>query len=1010
MADKNRVYDGFSVLKGGMNGGDDASLIGQDQCSLAVNFTFRGSFASVRPPFSNLVFSFDNPTTNSNFFGVFQGACFYESPQFGQSGFVVAVGGRLFRITLAPNSTDVSDITPQVQMMTISDVAVPNVGSNATINLNIVGVAVGQSIIIAGTQWNVISILSNSIVAEYMGGILSDVASGTAVFNYLNHQTSILTTALFTPPAVNGSVNITVNNTSELSTQILYIFGGEYEIQVDGIADNNVTAKYIGTGGPAIIIPTGTVVTDVTTPAGTNSTTGFTFPVLNANVVIPVVSSAGMVVGDTLTILTATFVIQPAGIAGNNVTCKYTVLPTDVPSGWNIYNYSSVLLSPNVSVGFTIPAINSLVIFQISSSAGLQLFQLIIKNGSYIVTAVNSGTSITAKFLGVTIPTGTIVEDSNGNTIYVYATLPALLDFCDIFQAENYAVILAGQNQPRIYDGSTSFLTGIKQLPPAVLGTYAWGRIWLALNDRKSFIASDLVGSQSGTPQKRYRDAILNVTENTFLNGGGAFSVPSNSGLITAMSALPMLDTSLGIGPVLVGTENSVLSCNAPTDRTTWQNLTYPIETISALDYGPVAPKGFVAVNSDMWYRSIDGYRSFLAARLDFNASRNTPNSQEINPILDADAKQLLFYGSEMLFDNKLFATVSPYRTPYGVAHRGLVVLNFDEVSNLREKSPPAWEGVSTGLQILRVVKGVVDGVERGFAFVLNTEGFTSVVPTSGIPYVLMPPETAVIPVVKGYTYTILAGTNEDGTTLTNGSQSFTMTAGVTYTIIAQSNSIIFTTLSSLSPSDKVTAVVTLVIPANSVELWEFLPKGKYDQYKSVSNGIETINRTRIESVLETGRRGFDTPEMLKGIYTAEIYLDEIVDNVSLAIKFRPDEYPVWTDWTTLNFCVTNSQCTLSPKPAGGQCQIWTEKSAQYAARIMLPSPPEVENPVAGGYLHEGYEFQFRIEGAGSFRIRKFKVHAKIRSDKMEGEVPPDAICTALAVCNSPIYGYNSHG
>lgn len=319
-----------------------------------------------------------------------------------------------------------------------------------------------------------------------------------------------------------------------------------------------------------------------------------------------------------------------------------------------------------------------------------------------------------------TVASGTLLFDSTGtNQIIEFQTYPATINFVFIFQAENYAIVLGGHEHTMIWDGRQMRESGPDEVPSGFLGAYGWGRIWITLPDRRTFVAGDIVFGPSGTPQNGFRDAVLKFTENDFLNEGGSFGVPYNAGPITAMQFLATQDTSLGIGVLLVGTINMVFSVNAPTDRTTWKNLTYPIQTVSLIDYGPRGPRSTISVNGDMWYRSEDGIRSFIVARRLFGSPGNTPMSLEVNSILSDDTDQLLFFGSGMLFDNKLYMTVSPYTDiNQQVLHRGLVVMNFDLVSSLQQKQSPAWEGLNTGLNILQAMKAEINGSERGFMFV----------------------------------------------------------------------------------------------------------------------------------------------------------------------------------------------------------------------------------------------------------------------------------------------------
>jgi len=218
-------------------------------------------------------------------------------------------------------------------------------------------------------------------------------------------------------------------------------------------------------------------------------------------------------------------------------------------------------------------------------------------------------------------------------------------------------------------------------------------------------------------------DSILSFTENDIINTGGAFGVPINAGFITCMQFLATQDTSLGTGVLLVNTTNMVFSVNAPVDRTTWKNLTYPIQTVALLDYGPESQRGSVPVNGDMWYRSQDGVRSFIVARRNFGQPGNVPLSREIAPIIEQDSDNLLFYGSGIRWDNKLYETASPLRTTDGVVHRGFVVVNYDLISNMQGNSSPAWEGANSGIETYQITKGTIEGTERAFAFVRGPIG-----------------------------------------------------------------------------------------------------------------------------------------------------------------------------------------------------------------------------------------------------------------------------------------------
>lgn len=259
------------------------------------------------------------------------------------------------------------------------------------------------------------------------------------------------------------------------------------------------------------------------------------------------------------------------------------------------------------------------------------------------------------------------------------------------------------------------------ELPPGRLGTYGLGRNWLSLVDGKQFLASDLVGGSSGTVANNFRDAVLQITENTYLSGGGNFTVPGSVGDIRAMRFATTLDKSLGQGALQVFTPSVVFSCDAPTDRATWQTVTSPIVTESLIGNGGLGQNSTIGWMGDTIFRSVDGMRSLVLARRDFDTWGNVPISREMDRILLSDDRTLLAYGSAVTFDNRLLMTAAPQAHSQGVYHQALIVINADPVSSLRGKASSVYDPPWTGLNVLQLVSGQFGGVERCFAFCLNT-------------------------------------------------------------------------------------------------------------------------------------------------------------------------------------------------------------------------------------------------------------------------------------------------
>lgn len=261
----------------------------------------------------------------------------------------------------------------------------------------------------------------------------------------------------------------------------------------------------------------------------------------------------------------------------------------------------------------------------------------------------------------------------------------------------------------------------VPQFPVGRMGAYGRGRIWMSLADGKRYMAGDIVGGPSGTKANNFRDAILNITENNYLVGGGTFTVPGSVGDIRAMIFEAELDTSLGQGPLLIITPTHVFSCNAPIDRLQWQTLINPIQTETAIGNGGLGQDSTFLVNSDVFMRAVDGIRSLKLSREDFQRWNRVPISREINPILARDNQSLLPFSAGVFFNSRALMTVSPFSTTNGVYHQGLAVINTDEVSKITQKGEPVYDGIWPGMNLLGLKAGYFNLVERCYQFVYNT-------------------------------------------------------------------------------------------------------------------------------------------------------------------------------------------------------------------------------------------------------------------------------------------------
>ncbi len=278
-----------------------------------------------------------------------------------------------------------------------------------------------------------------------------------------------------------------------------------------------------------------------------------------------------------------------------------------------------------------------------------------------------------------------------------------------------------------------TWTTTASELPPGRMGAYWRGRIWLCLVDGLQWLAGDQVGGPSGTLAENFLDSILKITENSYLAGGGNFRVPGNVDHIQAMVPIAILDAALGQGQLAILTSTIVFTVNATVDRLTWATMQNPILTVSLLSNGGLGQYSTVSANGDIMFRSVDGIRSLVLGRREFDTWGNVPISLEMARILDLDDIDLLPFSSGIVFDNRLLMTTAPNVSTQGVQFTGLVALNFDPISTLRGKLPSVYDGVWKGINTLQLVTGYFTKVQRAFSFTLlnNAIHLTEILETS---------------------------------------------------------------------------------------------------------------------------------------------------------------------------------------------------------------------------------------------------------------------------------------
>lgn len=697
--DQEWFIDGIAQLDAGMNSGIVPQLIPANQTSFSTNCTHRGGFIRSRPGYRemDLQFNGDAVLEAQVTRALFQAAGYYK-PDYGSEKLIAQIAGRSFTFTPDEGTNVV-----------IEDVTIPGDPNSATS--------------LQGWGWQ------SELFWIWMDGEhLPTFYDGTSTRRSFGpSQVLAVTQNPFTVPAIGSSVQVTLTQ----------VYNGQYNIPVlVGTAQYTLLQYAAGTNNARLTrrsnnpsSPAGTVMASGSQVLVMPSRVGALTSVLgNLAQGFPGTCPGGARIG----FVNISYPANNNGVGISGLAGPSSAFSSSPGSGPTVTiansaqsdQFKILAIAPNSESqpGYTIQ------VQTLAGSGGAGQCFTASHNPGELVTLQNSSPNTPVGVLAATFvqpaQNGTVDIEMDaaytggpqivwiGNDQYIIEVLPV---------PPNNIVTLVNINdtEGNTVNAGTNILS-IPELPAGRMGDYGLGRNAVSLLDGRSFMMGDIVGGSSGTITYANRDAVLRATENTFLAGGGNFVVPGSVGNIRSMRFAATLDASLGQGPLQVGTPTVMFSCMVPVDRLTWQGITNPILTESLKGNGPLSQDATILLNSDIGFRSVQGFASLILARRDFNVWGNVGQSREMQTVYDLDNKALLQYGSQIEFDNRSLMTCFPTQGSLGVYHQGLVALNFDPISSLRGKAASIYDGLWTGINVFKLVKGLFNGRERAFAFAFD--------------------------------------------------------------------------------------------------------------------------------------------------------------------------------------------------------------------------------------------------------------------------------------------------
>lgn len=273
--------------------------------------------------------------------------------------------------------------------------------------------------------------------------------------------------------------------------------------------------------------------------------------------------------------------------------------------------------------------------------------------------------------------------------------------------AARFIVIFDFPNLPVIIENTTIRRSNpaVFEVPISNIGAYNQNRLFIG-NIGNEFTAGDPTGSLAA-PNAPITFMEIEQPGSPYL--GQVFQLPTNYNNvpITAMGFLEFVDSSTGIGPLIIATANQIFSVNSQNPRSVWEQGQFVQSLVS--NSGIAGQQAMINVNSDLFFVSGDGQlRTLSMSRSEQGKWSKVPISREVQNWLKYYDISLAKYAALGYFKNTIMMTANPYRVVaktlsneniFDYANGGIVAIETDNISTLRGGSPPVWAGLWTAVR-----------------------------------------------------------------------------------------------------------------------------------------------------------------------------------------------------------------------------------------------------------------------------------------------------------------------
>jgi hypothetical protein len=493
---------------------------------------------------------------------------------------------------------------------------------------------------------------------------------------------------------------------------------------------------------------------------------------------------------------------------------------------------------------------------------------------------------------------------------------------------------------------------------------------------------------------------LLRFTETTYLDEGGSLQVPSFLGKITGMIFMPVQDSGAGQGDLLIFCETGVISLAVAVPRSQWKT-TVGFQRIALASVGSTGQESLATANGDVFFRSFDGLRTYRNARAEFNSFGRVPISAEMNGVLNYDSKNMLYKCSSIVFDNRFLFTATPQITYTNISttqtskrpvtFSTIVALDFTTLASIGAQRSSCYDGMWRGLDVTKLVTGVVQGKPRAFAFCVDyvVNATNTIWEISPDNYNDQPVNATPVPITS-----ILE------------TRSFQLGSPAEVKKLIRAD----LWLGSLRGN------TTFRVYWRPDEYACWRDWHEFSRCATVDNCVVTGVGTEFNSASGTVTIGFSTstiksyrisvPAAVGSTYTEPLQLvnsdnataDCIVianaltaAGITFSTVTRSGTFPTMPVIYTITGATSDFMVipvkTVGPNGTGDCEDMFAVKNLQpqYRPQIRMPTPPADSDPVVGRPYYFGNDFQFRIEWTGHAQLTRFLVLGQRQLEQYQG-------------------------